>query len=228
MIIRACSAALLAILLASCSTPASDLSVVSKTLRRDVNASTAGGMGDVPSSGSIFWVEGTGRLARASFLSTLIAPGNLGVGFCASAFRCLTRQGIGRSPACKQAQRRPYEKSRLRYSMASCCCRFIQPARANTMNCHTGRIIVGKIMHRLRGCRRSARVGDITAHDWQELVTGAKSRTVMHVHVPSTGRNTFRHADHRGSHSHPVGISDNVLQGIDNIPLIATAASMDM
>lgn len=59
MIIRACSAALLAILLASCSTPASDLSVVSKTLRRDVNASTAGGMGDVPSSGSIFWVEGT-------------------------------------------------------------------------------------------------------------------------------------------------------------------------
>jgi hypothetical protein len=58
MIIRACCTALLALLFISCSTPASDLSVVSKALHRDVNASTAGGIGDVPSSGSIFWVEG--------------------------------------------------------------------------------------------------------------------------------------------------------------------------
>ena len=49
---------LVAAALASCSGGASDLSVVSRTLRRDVNASTAGGIGDVPSSGSIFWVEG--------------------------------------------------------------------------------------------------------------------------------------------------------------------------
>lgn len=45
-------------LLAACSGGASDLSVVSKSLGRDVNASTAGGIGEVPSSGSIFWVEG--------------------------------------------------------------------------------------------------------------------------------------------------------------------------
>jgi hypothetical protein len=44
--------------LSSCSGGASDLSVVSKSLHRDVNASTAGGIGDVPSSGAIFWVEG--------------------------------------------------------------------------------------------------------------------------------------------------------------------------
>ncbi|HMK38114.1 MAG TPA: FxLYD domain-containing protein [Bacteroidota bacterium] len=48
----------LAALLSSCAGGASDLSVVSKSLRRDVNASTAGGIGDVPSSGAIFWVEG--------------------------------------------------------------------------------------------------------------------------------------------------------------------------
>jgi len=50
--------ALCALALASCAGPASDLSVVSKTLHRDVNASTAGGIGDVPSNGAIFWVEG--------------------------------------------------------------------------------------------------------------------------------------------------------------------------
>ena len=49
---------LFSFLVASCSGGASDLSVVSKTLRRDVNASTAGGIGDVPSNGAIFWVEG--------------------------------------------------------------------------------------------------------------------------------------------------------------------------
>ena len=59
MLRRAFFPALLTLLVVSCSTPASDLSVVSKTLHRDVNASTAGEMGDVPSSGSIFWVEGT-------------------------------------------------------------------------------------------------------------------------------------------------------------------------
>ncbi len=53
-----CVGLLLAALLASCSGGASDLAVVSKSLRRDVNASTAGGIGDVPSSGAIFWVEG--------------------------------------------------------------------------------------------------------------------------------------------------------------------------
>jgi hypothetical protein len=55
---RALCASLLALLFISCSGPASDLAVVSKTLKRDVNASTAGGIGDVPSSGAIFWVEG--------------------------------------------------------------------------------------------------------------------------------------------------------------------------
>jgi hypothetical protein len=59
MPVRLFSLALLfAAVLFSCSGGASDLSVVSKSLRRDVNASTAGGIGDVPSSGSIFWVEG--------------------------------------------------------------------------------------------------------------------------------------------------------------------------
>jgi hypothetical protein len=51
-------ALVLAVVLPACSGGASDLSVVSKTLRRDANTSTAGGMGDVPSSGAIFWVEG--------------------------------------------------------------------------------------------------------------------------------------------------------------------------
>jgi len=59
MNIRILAAALAVLFLASCGGPASDLSVVSKTLHRDVNASTAGGMGDVPSNGAIFWVEGT-------------------------------------------------------------------------------------------------------------------------------------------------------------------------
>jgi hypothetical protein len=58
MQIRTLFAALLTILFISCSNPASDLSVVSKSLQHDVNASTAGGMGEVPSSGSIYWVEG--------------------------------------------------------------------------------------------------------------------------------------------------------------------------
>ncbi|HTS00640.1 MAG TPA: FxLYD domain-containing protein [Bacteroidota bacterium] len=58
MIHRTFCAALAAILLASCSGPAGDLAVVSKSLHRDVNASTAGGIGDVPSNGAIFWVEG--------------------------------------------------------------------------------------------------------------------------------------------------------------------------
>jgi hypothetical protein len=53
-----CLGLLLAVLIASCTGGASDLTVVSKSLKRDVNASTAGGIGDVPSSGSIFWVEG--------------------------------------------------------------------------------------------------------------------------------------------------------------------------
>ena len=52
---------LLGILLSSCAGPASDLSVVTRTLRRDVNASTAGAIGDVPSSSAIFWVEGKVR-----------------------------------------------------------------------------------------------------------------------------------------------------------------------
>jgi hypothetical protein len=51
-------ALLLAVLLPACSGGASDLTVVSKTLRRDNNSNMAGGMGDVPSSGAIFWVEG--------------------------------------------------------------------------------------------------------------------------------------------------------------------------
>jgi hypothetical protein len=58
MILRTLFAALLTILFLSCSNGASDLSVVSKSLQHDVNASTAGGMGEVPSSGSIYWVEG--------------------------------------------------------------------------------------------------------------------------------------------------------------------------
>ena len=55
---RILPAAHVALLLVSCAGPASDLSVVSKALHRDVNASTAGGIGDVPSNGAIFWVEG--------------------------------------------------------------------------------------------------------------------------------------------------------------------------
>jgi len=58
MILRTLFAALPAILFLSCSNGASDLSVVSKSLQHDVNASMAGGMGEVPSSGSIYWVEG--------------------------------------------------------------------------------------------------------------------------------------------------------------------------
>jgi hypothetical protein len=58
MLLRTLLAALLTILVISCSNPASDLSVVSKSLQHDVNASMAGGMGEVPSSGSIYWVEG--------------------------------------------------------------------------------------------------------------------------------------------------------------------------
>jgi hypothetical protein len=53
-----CLGLLLASLITSCTGGASDLTVVSKSLKRDVNASTAGGIGDVPSSGAIFWVEG--------------------------------------------------------------------------------------------------------------------------------------------------------------------------
>lgn len=53
-----CLGVLVAAFLVSCSGGASDLAVVSKSLKRDVNASTAGGIGDVPSSGAIFWVEG--------------------------------------------------------------------------------------------------------------------------------------------------------------------------
>ena len=49
------------LLLSACSGGASDLSVVSKSLQHDVNASTAGGIGEVPSSGSIYWVEGKVR-----------------------------------------------------------------------------------------------------------------------------------------------------------------------
>jgi len=53
-----CVGLFLAAILASCAGGASDLAVVSKSLKRDVNASTAGGIGDGPSSGAIFWVEG--------------------------------------------------------------------------------------------------------------------------------------------------------------------------
>ncbi|HTO93386.1 MAG TPA: FxLYD domain-containing protein [Bacteroidota bacterium] len=55
---RIFSTVLAALLLASCSGPAGDLAIVSKTLHRDVNTSMAGGLGDVPSNGAIFWVEG--------------------------------------------------------------------------------------------------------------------------------------------------------------------------
>ena len=58
MLLRPLLAALLSILFLSCSNPASDLSVVSKSLQHDVSASTAGEIGEVPSSGSIYWVEG--------------------------------------------------------------------------------------------------------------------------------------------------------------------------
>ncbi|HTY59387.1 MAG TPA: FxLYD domain-containing protein [Bacteroidota bacterium] len=58
---RALRTALLALMVLSCAGPASDLSVVTRTLRRDVNASTAGAIGDVPSSSAIFWVEGKVR-----------------------------------------------------------------------------------------------------------------------------------------------------------------------
>ena len=51
-----------AFVLASCAGGASDLAIVNKVLKKDVNASTAGnpdlGM-SIPSSGSIFWVEGS-------------------------------------------------------------------------------------------------------------------------------------------------------------------------
>jgi hypothetical protein len=58
MTIRLFSLLLVAVTLAACSGGASDLSVVDKSLQHDVNASTAGGIGEVPSSGSIYWVEG--------------------------------------------------------------------------------------------------------------------------------------------------------------------------
>ena len=48
-------------LLASCSGGASELSIVSKSLKSDVNVSMAGAPDagvSVPSSGSIYWVEG--------------------------------------------------------------------------------------------------------------------------------------------------------------------------
>jgi hypothetical protein len=48
-------------LLASCSGGASDLSIVSKSLKSDANVSMAGAPDagvSVPSSGSIYWVEG--------------------------------------------------------------------------------------------------------------------------------------------------------------------------
>jgi len=55
-------AAIAALVLASCAGGASDLTIVNKVLKKDANASTAGGpeLGmSVPSSGSIFWVEGS-------------------------------------------------------------------------------------------------------------------------------------------------------------------------
>ena len=58
MTIRLFSLLLVAVTLAACSGGASDLSVVEKSIQHDVNASTAGGIGEVPSSGSIYWVEG--------------------------------------------------------------------------------------------------------------------------------------------------------------------------
>jgi len=61
----------LAALLSSCSGGASDLAVVSKSLRRDVNASTAGAIGDVPSSGAIFWVEGKVKNSGATDVSNV-------------------------------------------------------------------------------------------------------------------------------------------------------------
>jgi len=48
--------------LVSCAGGASDLTIVNKVLKKDANVSTAGGMDpgmSVPSSGSIFWVEGS-------------------------------------------------------------------------------------------------------------------------------------------------------------------------
>ncbi|HUI65268.1 MAG TPA: FxLYD domain-containing protein [Bacteroidota bacterium] len=59
-----CIMLMISALLASCAGGASDLKIVSKTLRRDVNASTAGGLDlgtPVPSTSSMFWVEGTLR-----------------------------------------------------------------------------------------------------------------------------------------------------------------------
>ncbi|MEW6509745.1 MAG: hypothetical protein AB1428_02165 [Bacteroidota bacterium] len=56
------AAACAAVVLVSCAGGASDLAVVNKVLKKDTNASMAGGpdMGmSVPSSGSIFWVEGS-------------------------------------------------------------------------------------------------------------------------------------------------------------------------
>jgi len=58
---RLLAVVLLAAIVAGCNGGAADLSVVTKVLKRDVNAPTAGssdpGM-SIPSSGSIFWVEG--------------------------------------------------------------------------------------------------------------------------------------------------------------------------
>jgi len=50
-----------ALLLAGCPGRASDIAVVSRVLKSDVNASTSGGLDagmSVPSSGSIYWMEG--------------------------------------------------------------------------------------------------------------------------------------------------------------------------
>lgn len=66
-----CVAIALSAVLASCAGGASDLKVVSKTLRHDVNASTAGGFDlgtSIPSSGSLFWVEGKVRNSGAKEL----------------------------------------------------------------------------------------------------------------------------------------------------------------
>jgi hypothetical protein len=62
MIKRTIGAATLATLLLSCSGGSRDLAVVGAALKSDINASMAGGpdLGvSVPSSGSIYWVEGS-------------------------------------------------------------------------------------------------------------------------------------------------------------------------
>ena len=66
-----CLMLMLSALVASCGGGASDLKIVSKTLKRDVNASTAGGMDlgtTVPSTSAMFWVEGTLRNSGSTAL----------------------------------------------------------------------------------------------------------------------------------------------------------------